>query len=154
MGDHIEGITRASLKDDIMALATESYDRGVADERKRCFDLTIERMELFIKAMQNWSGYPGYSYQLMEAMILSQRIDDAAFMKRWKDDTKEPMKTKWFVSGGVYEDTTFNKLQGMAEEYGPFDTYEAARDVWKDKMFLNVDNALHRLTVTERLANG
>ena len=137
-----------------MSIAEDCYNQGVADERKRCFDIAKERMELFIKSSQNWPGYPGYSHQLLEAMIISQRIDEDAFKDRWKDDGSPLPETKWYVSGGVYEDTTFNKLKDIADEYGPFDTYEAAYDVWKDKMFLNVDNALHRLTVVQRLNNG
>lgn len=50
------------------------------------------------------------------------------------------------VTGGIYEDSTFQTIL-VPEEYGPFTTYQEAKDVWKAKMWLNVDNALHRLTI-------
>lgn len=153
MGDEFEG-KYSSLKTGIVDIAMESYDQGVADERKRCFDLATERMQLFIKSMKSWSSYPGSSYQLMEAMIISERIDNESFLKLWKKDEATLPKTKWFITGGVYKDTTFRELQTdvIAEEYGPYDTYQAAYEDWKYKVFLNVDNALHRLTVVERLS--
>jgi hypothetical protein len=137
----------------IQQLAIDSYDQGVADERKRCFDIATKRVEDLMQGMKSWHGYPGYSYQAMEAMIISERIDDTAFRTRWKDDGKMP-EMKWFVSGGIYSDTTFKILTSEAEEYGPYDTYEAAYSEWKYHMFLNVDNALHRLTVVQRLVNA
>ena len=52
------------------------------------------------------------------------------------------------VVGGVHTDLTFTKVaEGKAEEYGPFDYRIDAVDVWKAKMWLNVDNALHRLKI-------
>lgn len=52
------------------------------------------------------------------------------------------------VVGGVHTDFTFSKVKEHArEEYGPFGTREEAIDVWKANMWLNVDNALHRLKI-------
>lgn len=55
---------------------------------------------------------------------------------------------KYYVVGGVYEDFTFSEVQeGYEEEHGPFDSYEEASRVWKSRMWLNVDNALHKLSI-------
>lgn len=52
------------------------------------------------------------------------------------------------VTGGVFTDTTFEQMiDGTKETYGPFETYEEAYNIWKSKMFQNVDNALHRLII-------
>lgn len=57
----------------------------------------------------------------------------------------------FYVEGGVYEDTTWTKIQpGTFEQHGPFPTREAAHDEWKARVWLNVDNALHRLKIVER----
>jgi hypothetical protein len=136
-----------------MSIAEDCYNQGVEDERKRCFDIATERVETLMKSAKNNPWYPGFATQAIEALLISQRIDNEAWGQRWKDDKVE-LKTKFFVFGGVYKDTTFRQLQNEsdAQEYGPFDTYQEAYDEWKARMFLNVDNALHRLTVVERLA--
>jgi hypothetical protein len=51
------------------------------------------------------------------------------------------------VTGGVYTDTTFTKLESDPEEYGPFQTYKEAYDVWKGKMGWKVDTCCHRLFI-------
>lgn len=52
------------------------------------------------------------------------------------------------VVGGVHTDFTFNAVkEADREEYGPFKSREEALDVWKARMWLNVDNALHRLKI-------
>jgi hypothetical protein len=104
-----------------------------------------------MKGVKTNPWYPGFADQMVEALLISQRIDNAAWGKRWKDEGFE-LKTKFWVFGGIYKDTTFRELQSETLEYGPFDTYQAAYDVWKEKMFGNVDNALHRLTVVKRLS--
>ena len=54
-----------------------------------------------------------------------------------------------FVWGGVWEDFRFLHIEpGYYEEYGPFENYQDAYAVWKAKVWLNVDNALHRLFIT------
>lgn len=54
----------------------------------------------------------------------------------------------YIVTGGVYTDTKFEQLiDGTQERHGPYETYEEAYDLWKSRMFLNVDNALHRLQI-------
>lgn len=59
---------------------------------------------------------------------------------------------KYCVSGGVYTDTGFKVVKADTyERHGPFDTYQEAYDVWKARMWLNVDNALHRLTIIEEI---
>lgn len=138
MGDHIEG-------------GMSPFEQGEAHERKRCFDIATERVETLMKGVQRNPWYPGFADQMVEALLISQRIDNAAWGKRWKDEGFE-LKTKFWVFGGIYKDTTFRELQSEKLEYGPFDTYQDAYDVWKSNMFLNVDNALHRLTVVERLS--
>ncbi|MNV99297.1 hypothetical protein D3C71_1946420 [compost metagenome] len=52
------------------------------------------------------------------------------------------------VIGGVHKDFTFKEVRkGQEENYGPFATQQEALDQWKAKMWLNVDNALHRLRI-------
>lgn len=54
------------------------------------------------------------------------------------------------VVGGIHTDLTFTKVaEDAREEYGPFNNKQDAIDTWKAKMWLNVDNALHRLHVVE-----
>lgn len=58
------------------------------------------------------------------------------------------MKEVWFVRGGVYTDGTFTKLEpGTEENYGPFDTEEAANRVWSGKTRQNIDICWHKLSV-------
>lgn len=57
---------------------------------------------------------------------------------------------KYVVNGGIYEDFSFQNIDPETIEfYGPFNTYSEAYDVWKAKMWLNVDNALHKLKIVE-----
>lgn len=62
----------------------------------------------------------------------------------------EPIiREQYFVWGGVWEDFNFQSIEpGKYEEYGPFDSYQEAYDTWKSKVWLNVDNGLHRLLLT------
>lgn len=62
------------------------------------------------------------------------------------------MSERFFVVGGVHADISFKKLAGEPERYGPFPTYADAFDCWKAKVWLNVDNALHRLVIDRRSA--
>lgn len=56
----------------------------------------------------------------------------------------------YLVRGGIHKDFTFREVQeGKAEQYGPFETREQANDAWKKSVWLNVDNALHRLLVIQ-----
>jgi hypothetical protein len=56
----------------------------------------------------------------------------------------------FIVSGGVYTDTTFERLEpGTRERYGPFTSYDDALNVWRGKMGWNVDNCMHRLFIYE-----
>lgn len=59
----------------------------------------------------------------------------------------------FYVSGGIYADTSFEILQ-VPEIHGPFETYQAAYDVWQAKARFNVDNACHRLTIVELLVEN
>lgn len=63
-----------------------------------------------------------------------------------------PKKQKQFVvEGGIFTDTKFVQIvDGSEEHYGPFDNYQSAYDIWKANMWLNVDNALHRLYIKEK----
>lgn len=56
----------------------------------------------------------------------------------------------WYVEGGVYTDFTFKTLDGSAQAFGPFDTYEDARVKWMEVARFNVDTATHRLQIIER----
>lgn len=54
----------------------------------------------------------------------------------------------YIVTGGIYKDFTFEDMETVLE-YGPFETYEEAFDIWKAQVWQNVDNALHRLEIEE-----
>jgi hypothetical protein len=54
------------------------------------------------------------------------------------------------VAGGEFKDMTFTHVhEHTYVDYTPFYTYEEAYAVWKEKMWLNVDNALYRLFIDE-----
>lgn len=60
----------------------------------------------------------------------------------------------YIVYGGVYTDTDFEKLEySTEEEYGPFETYEEALNVWRGKMGWNIDNCMHRLRILDFTAS-
>lgn len=62
----------------------------------------------------------------------------------------------FIVRGGVFADTTFTKLgEGEKEErYGPFETYEKAREVWKARSSWKVDICEHRLFIKQEAATA
>lgn len=55
----------------------------------------------------------------------------------------------FYVVGGIYKNTKFKKLAPGEElqVFGPYDSHAKADDVWRDKSFALVDNALARFTV-------
>lgn len=54
----------------------------------------------------------------------------------------------YYVVGGVFTDTTWQEV-GVLDVFGPYDTYDDARNKWASEMWLNVDNCLHRLVIVE-----
>lgn len=54
----------------------------------------------------------------------------------------------YVVCGGIYKDFTFEEID-TSIQFGPFETYEEASNVWKAEVWKNVDNALHQLTIEE-----
>ncbi|MEQ8346612.1 MAG: DUF4170 domain-containing protein [Sneathiellaceae bacterium] len=60
-------------------------------------------------------------------------------------DTEGP----FYVVGGIYRNTKFRKLAAGAEleVFGPYETHAKADEVWRDKSFAMVDNAMARFTV-------
>ena len=57
--------------------------------------------------------------------------------------------TKYYVIGGVYEDTTFRKITGEETREGPFVTYDEAKQCWQTLSWKNVDDCHARFTVLE-----
>ena len=55
----------------------------------------------------------------------------------------------FYVVGGIYKNTKFRKLAPGEDlqVFGPYDTHAKADDVWRDKSFAMVDNAMARFTV-------
>jgi hypothetical protein len=53
---------------------------------------------------------------------------------------------EYWVVGGEYTDTTFQRLADgkSLERYGPFPSYEAARQAWQGRTMATIDNALIR----------
>lgn len=63
----------------------------------------------------------------------------------------------YIVSGGIYTDTTFRTLEpNTQEKYGPFSTYNEAREKWSAAARQNLDICCHRLfiTTTRKDENG
>jgi len=59
------------------------------------------------------------------------------------------MNDAYIVLGGIFADFTFTKLDPNTdiESHGLFWSYEDAYAAWKKNVWLNVDNALHRLSI-------
>lgn len=54
----------------------------------------------------------------------------------------------FFVYGGEFKDFTFKKADpDKYVEFGPFYSYEDAYSSWKKNSWLNVDNALFKLSI-------
>jgi hypothetical protein len=55
------------------------------------------------------------------------------------------------VDGGIFEDTSFEKVvEGTEESYGPFISKERALKEWKRRTFTqNLDICTHRMKVVE-----
>ncbi len=54
----------------------------------------------------------------------------------------------FFVKGGVYTSTSFTDLEpGTEEEYGPFDSYPEALEVWSARARQQIDICPHRLSI-------
>jgi hypothetical protein len=74
---------------DLVKLTQSAYDKGVADERKRCFDIATDRVETCYRAGKI---FPNTDYEkecaqaAVEALLISQRIDEEAWKERWKSD--------------------------------------------------------------------
>jgi len=60
------------------------------------------------------------------------------------------MKRYWVV-GGLYADTNFDRLQdgGKEQRYGPFSTYEDAKAEWQKRAWESVDQANARFRIEE-----
>ncbi len=57
----------------------------------------------------------------------------------------------YYVIGGEYTDTDFEEFKdGKGEEYGPFETYEKAEEIWRKHSWLNVDTCNCRFSIKER----
>jgi hypothetical protein len=58
---------------------------------------------------------------------------------------------RWWVVGGEYENTRFDKIApGKAEErHGPFDTYASAHKKWAERAWATVDDAHSRFRIVE-----
>jgi hypothetical protein len=72
-----------------MSIAEDCYNQGVADERKRCFDIANDRVTVCYKAAKI---FPDTDYekecatQAIEALLISQRIDMDAWRKEWTEN--------------------------------------------------------------------
>lgn len=60
------------------------------------------------------------------------------------------MKRYWVI-GGTYADTRFDRLQdgGPEQKFGPFRTYEEAKAEWQRRAWSTVDNANARYRIEE-----
>jgi hypothetical protein len=59
--------------------------------------------------------------------------------------------SRYWVVGGEYADTTFERLAGgkPEERIGPFESYDAAKAVWQARAWATVDNAQVRYRIEE-----
>lgn len=56
----------------------------------------------------------------------------------------------YYVTGGEYTGTDFEVfVNDKGQEYGPFNTYEEAEDVWRNHSWLNVDICNCRFSIKE-----
>ncbi len=58
------------------------------------------------------------------------------------------MHTKFWVVGGEYTDTRFAEMvEGTREIFGPFQDYDAARQVWRERAHATKASATRRFTI-------
>ena len=64
--------------------------------------------------------------------------------------------TRFWVIGGAYADTNFDRIQGGGKEerIGPFATYEEAKAAWQKRAWETVDNANARFRIEEEGAES
>lgn len=57
----------------------------------------------------------------------------------------------FYVRGGIFQDTRFeNVCEGTEECYGPFETYQEAKEEWKRRTFTQrLDICTHRMKIEE-----
>lgn len=75
--------------------------------------------------------------------------------QKW-NDMKAAYSGEFVVVGGVFTDTSFKTvLMDTAEFYGPFSSYEEAKEQWWKGTCKNVDICEHRLFIlgTKQCAN-
>jgi hypothetical protein len=53
----------------------------------------------------------------------------------------------FWVVGGEYRDTSFRDLSGMPEVFGPFQEYDDAMRVWRERTSASKSAALVRYTI-------
>ena len=53
----------------------------------------------------------------------------------------------FWVVGGEYRDTDFKSLSGQPEVFGPFEDYDAAMRVWRERTGASKSAALVRYTI-------
>ena len=60
-------------------------------------------------------------------------------------------QSRFWVVGGLYADTNFNRIQGGGKEerYGPFKSYEEAKSEWQRRAWQTVDEANARFRIEE-----
>ena len=66
------------------------------------------------------------------------------------------MMARYWVIGGEYADTSFERLaEGSREErLGPFSSYDDAYDTWRSRARATVDDALIRFRIIEEPPAG
>jgi len=79
--------------------------------------------------------------------LTGKTVDNALIRYRIRPD-HEVLGETWYVVGGEYADTSFNKLAAgtRLESYGPFPRPEA-RAVWRALTGKTVDNAMIRYNI-------
>jgi len=65
------------------------------------------------------------------------------------------MRSKYWIVGGEYHDTTFDRIiDGTEQLIGPFPCRDEAMDEWKKLATETRSNCLARYTIAEEFANA
>ncbi len=59
----------------------------------------------------------------------------------------QDIATQFWVVGGEYKDTTFRELCGQPEVFGPFNDYDSAMRMWRQRIKESMSVALARYTI-------
>ncbi|MCR9255865.1 MAG: DUF4170 domain-containing protein [Alphaproteobacteria bacterium] len=100
------------------------------------------------KTEERHGPYPDYEAARKEWQRLAMSFIDDACVRYTIE--KEESSSFWVV-GGVYTDTSFTEIVegGTEERFGPYDSYDAAKQMWQTKAWAGVDDANCRYRIEQ-----